>query len=68
MELKKIIAEKTAERGNIQNEILTVNANRSKYIASEKAKAATSSNAATLETAVEKTIKEQVQRFNMKIN
>ena len=68
VELKKIINEKAIERGNIQNEILTVNASRSKFIAAERAKAATNNNAATLESAVEKTIKEQVKRFNMKIN
>jgi len=67
-QLKKIVKEKATERGAIQSEIITVNANRSRFIAEEKAKASTNKAAATLETAVEKTIKEQVQRYNMRIN
>ncbi|MBC7874316.1 MAG: hypothetical protein H7Y01_09990 [Ferruginibacter sp.] len=67
-QLKLIVKEKTAERTAIQNEIQTVSANRTKYIADEKAKAATNSNEPTLESAVEKTIREQVKRFRMVIN
>jgi hypothetical protein len=47
---------------------LTANANRSKYIAAEKAKAANNNNGATLESAIEQTVKEQVKRFNMIIH
>jgi hypothetical protein len=66
-ELQKIITAKANERGLIQGEIQTISSQREKYIAAEKAKAASSNNAATLETEVEKIIKEQVKRFNMTI-
>ncbi len=66
-EIKKIVTIKSSERGNIQKEITTLNTQRDSYIAAEKAKNATKNNTATLETEVEKIIKEQAQRFNMKI-
>jgi len=65
-ELKAIVNEKSRARGNIQKEIVTLNTQRDAYIAAEKAKKATNaSNAATLETEVEKIIKDQVKRYNM---
>jgi hypothetical protein len=65
-ELKKIVSEKSKERSNIQSQITLVNAQREAYIAAEKAKNATNkNNASTLETEVEKIIKEQAKRFNM---
>lgn len=67
-QLKIIVQEKTTERGIIQKEILEANANRSRYIAEQKAKAPANNNTVTLETAVEKIIKEQVKRANMKID
>jgi len=66
-EIKKIIAEKSTERSNIQKEITTVNTQRDAFIAAEKAKNAIKNNTATLETEVEKIIKEQAKRYNMKI-
>jgi hypothetical protein len=68
IELRQVVQEKSVERGAIQQEILTANANRSKYIAAEKAKAANNNNSATLESAIEQTVKEQVKRFNMVIH
>lgn len=67
-EIKQIVAEKSVERGRVQKEITTLNAQRDAYIAAEKAKNATKNNASNLETEVEKIIKEQAKRFNMKIN
>ena len=67
-QLKQFVSGKTIERTAIQNEIQSVNLSRAKYIADEKAKAALSSNEPTLESAVEKTIKEQVKRFRMVID
>ncbi|MEI9909571.1 MAG: vWA domain-containing protein [Bacteroidota bacterium] len=64
-ELKQIVVAKNYERGLIQKEIATTNTQREVYIAAERAKAATSNHAATLETEVEKIIKDQVKRFNM---
>jgi hypothetical protein len=67
-ELKKIVKEKGKERGNIQKEITTFNTQREAYIATEKAKnAGNKNNVATLETEVEKIIKEQARRYNMVI-
>jgi hypothetical protein len=67
-ELEKIVDVKSKERSNIQKEITTLNTQRDAYIATEKAKnAGTKNNAQTLETEVEKIIKEQAKRFNMKI-
>jgi len=65
-ELKKIVNEKSKARSNIQKNIVTLNTQRDAYIAAEKARNATNkNNAATLETEVEKIIKEQVKRYNM---
>ena len=65
--LKIVIREKAAERSAIQRQILEVNNNRTKFIAEQKARDAVRNNEKTLESEVEKIIKEQVQRFNMKI-
>ena len=67
-ELKKIVEEKSKERGTVQKEIATLNTQRDAFIAVEKAKNATNkNNAATLETEVERIIKEQARRYNMVI-
>ena len=65
-ELEKIVEEKSKERSAVQKEITLLNTQRDAYIATEKAKNATNkNNAATLETEVEKIIKEQAKRYNM---
>ncbi|MGF2411177.1 vWA domain-containing protein [Ferruginibacter sp.] len=67
-ELEQIVEVKRQQRSAAQKEIETLNAKRDAYIAAEKAKnAANKNNAATLETEVEKIIKEQAKRYNMKI-
>jgi hypothetical protein len=67
-ELEQIVEAKRQQRSAAQKEIETLNAKRDAYIAAEKAKnAANKNNAATLETEVEKIIKEQAKRYNMKI-
>ncbi|MBI5858244.1 MAG: VWA domain-containing protein [Sphingobacteriales bacterium] len=66
-ELRLYVQQKTAERNAIQQQIINTNADRSKYIAAEKAKAAANNNGQTLESAVETAIREQVKRFNMQI-
>lgn len=66
-EIEKIVDEKSKERANIQKEIMSLNTQRDAYIANEKKNAANKNNAATLETEVEKIIKEQAKRFNMVI-
>jgi chromosome segregation ATPase len=67
-ELEKMVEEKRQQRSAAQKEIETLNAKRDAYIATEKIKNATNkNNVATLESEVEKIIKEQANRFNMKI-
>jgi len=65
-EIETIVKQKQTERGTIQKEIETVSEKRTNYIVAEKAKSAKTTNA-TLETEVERIIKEQAKRFNMKI-
>jgi hypothetical protein len=65
-ELQKIIKNKSDERAAIQREILALSATRDAYVAAERKKLATD-NTQTLETEVEKIIKEQVKRFKMYI-
>ncbi len=67
-ELQQYIKQKTDERSGIQKEIALINNNRSKYITEQKARTTPNNKEATLETAVEKIIKEQVRRANMKID
>jgi hypothetical protein len=64
-ELKQIVETKNNERGTVQKEIATISLQREKYIATERAKAASGNNIATLETEVEKVIRGQAKRFNM---
>lgn len=64
-ELKEYINKKNNERLQVQNEIAALNEKREKYIATERTKS--TSSAPTLESEVEKAIKKQAIRFNMKI-
>jgi hypothetical protein len=67
-ELKVLVNQKSMERSNVQEEIKKLNAQRDAYIAAERVKnAAQRNNATTLETEVEKTIREQAKRVRMKI-
>ena len=67
-ELEVIVNQKSKERAGIQKEMQDVNKKREAYIAAEKIKKAkTSNHSQTLESEVEKIIREQATRFNMKI-
>ena len=66
-ELKQIVQKKQAQRGNIQKAIAGTSIKREGYIKLEKAKQAGNKNIATLETEIEKIIKQQAMRFNMTI-
>lgn len=66
-QLKAIIAQKSIERTNIQNEIRAISAKREIYINEERAKKIKNNADQTLETEVEKMIREQAKRFRMKI-
>ncbi|HMU71161.1 MAG TPA: hypothetical protein PKD93_00415, partial [Ferruginibacter sp.] len=67
-ELKALVKQKSEERGNIQKEISNLNKQRDAYIAAERVKNANKNDAATLETEIEKVIREQAQHFKMKID
>jgi len=67
-ELRAIVEQKGKERGAIQKEIGNLNALRNNYIAEErKRRAIAANNEATLETEIEKILKEQAKRFNITI-
>ena len=67
-ELEAIIVQKSDERSRIQKEMQVINKKREAYIAEEKIKKTkTGNNSQTLESEVEKIIREQATRFNMKI-
>jgi hypothetical protein len=66
-EIKKVVEQKSKERAAAQQQIAELNTKRDAYIAAEKAKRANTKNEQTLETEVEKMIKEQVKRYNMRI-
>ncbi len=68
-EIKKVVAQKSKERGVVNTELVKLNTQRDAYIAAERAKRANNkNNAATLETEVEKIIKEQARRYKMNID
>ncbi len=64
-ELKVIVKEKSTQRSDIQNQISEANTKRTLFIKAEKEKFAIKSNTATLETEVERIIKQQAKRYNM---
>ncbi len=66
-QLKILVVQKSADRISIQKQIATASADREKFIATEKVKQVTENATATLETEVEKIIKTQAIRFNMRI-
>ncbi len=66
-EIQQIIEVKSAERTQVHKDIESVNAKREIWLAAEKAKRTTNNNTATLESEIEKIIKQQARRFNMVI-
>jgi hypothetical protein len=66
-QIKAVVNEKARQRSVTQKEIAELNVKREAYIAAEKAKRANNKNEKTLETEVEKIIKEQAARHNMRI-
>ena len=65
VELKKIIAEKKEERGNVQKDIEKISTQREAFLVAERKKNAVKNNESTMETEVEKMIRVQAKRFNM---
>lgn len=66
-EIKQIVMLKNEERNAIQKEIASLSIQRDFFIAAEKAKKQSGGKEQTLETEIEKIIKEQARRFNMQI-
>lgn len=66
-QLKVIVAEKRKERSAIQQQIVTVNQQRQQFINDQKNKESQNNSEATLETEIERIIKEQVKRFTMMV-
>ena len=66
-ELKAIVLQKQKERAAIQTKIIALNQQRQQYINDQKKKGA-EATVSTMETEVERIIKEQVKRFKMNVN
>lgn len=66
-EIKEIVRKKAHERSLVRNQIDSLNKLREQYVTTEKAKR-TSKTEQTLETEIEKIIKQQIIKFKMKID
>jgi hypothetical protein len=66
-EIKQIVTTKSKERTAIQKEIAAVSVKREAFIATEKARRSTKGNEQTLESEIEKIIRVQAQKYNLKI-
>lgn len=66
-ELKQFVDAKTAERKRIQEEIISLDKSREAFIAKEKARK-NKKSVETLETAMERILRQQVKRFRMTID
>ena len=64
-ELKQIVRSKNLQREKIQKDIDQISTRREAYISAERKKLVSKNNTATLETEIEKIIKQQAKRFNM---
>jgi hypothetical protein len=66
-ELKVFVDKKSAERKQIQKAIEDNNTKRESFITTEKAKNATAKGDQTLETEIERIVRQQAKRYNMTI-
>jgi hypothetical protein len=66
-EIKTLVGAKAKERNDVQKQIAELSIKRDAYIVEQKRRAAGDKNEATLETEVEKHIKNQIKRSNMTI-
>lgn len=67
VQLKQIVATKSNERAALQKEISAVSVKREAYINAEKARRATHGSEQTLETEIEKIIRQQAKKYNLVI-
>lgn len=66
-EIKQIVTTKSQERTTIQKEIAAVSAKREAFIAREKTRRSTKTNEPTLESEIEKIIRQQAKKYNLVI-
>jgi hypothetical protein len=66
-ELKQIVTTKSKQRASIQKEIAEVSVKRDAFITAEKARRSTKGSEQTLESEIEKIIRVQAQKYNLKI-
>lgn len=66
-ELQKIVADKKLERSSVQKQIEIYNEKRDAYLEDERKRNANRPKDQTLETEIEKILREQVKRFGMEI-
>jgi hypothetical protein len=66
-EITIVVKEQKAKRTAVQNEIQSLNTKRETFLIEERKRRAANTNEPTLESEVEKIIKSQAKRFNMKI-
>ncbi|WP_207511292.1 VWA domain-containing protein [Longitalea luteola] len=66
-EIKQIVTTKSQERTTIQKEIAAVSAKRDAFIATEKTRRSTKTNEPTLESEIEKIIRQQAKKYNLVI-
>jgi hypothetical protein len=66
-EIKQIVTAKSQERTAIQKEISEVSVKREAYIKAEKARQSTKTNEQTLESEIEKIIRQQAKKYNLTI-
>jgi hypothetical protein len=64
-EIKQIVVKKSNERTTIQKEIAAVSVKRDSFIAAEKARRSTKNNEQTLESEIEKIIRQQAKKYNL---
>lgn len=67
-EIEKVLVQAKKERGAIQNQITGLSVKRNEYISKELAKPGQDSGTPTLETEIERIIRQQAKRFNMQID
>jgi hypothetical protein len=66
-EIKQIVTTKSKQRISIQKEISAVSVKREAFIATEKARRSTKGNEQTLESEIEKIIRQQAKKYNLVI-
>ncbi|HEX6429756.1 MAG TPA: hypothetical protein VF008_18815 [Niastella sp.] len=64
-EIKQIVTTKSKERTAIQKEISAVSVKREAFIVAEKARRSTNNNEPTLESEIEKIIRQQAKKYNL---